>query len=203
MPIKSCTLFVIILLFSFQGHAQIEKGAIYFGARAGYLSIEDYAPRTYGGLELDVMVTDKIGIHYSILFGEEYFHMPLAPVGGFFVAAAVSDIDEGFGFGLLLGAITAIIPEGVSYNIPLGENSGFAPYISPLQFEYVPSGEGNTYPGGAIGLRYHQYVGKKLFRVSPMVEYKVHYNKNPHLGISAGLNIALQLKEKSAKLAVE
>ena len=46
-------------------------------------------------------------------------------------------------------------------------------------------------------------TGKKLFRVSPMVEYKVHYNKNPHLGISAGLNVALQLKEKSAKLAVE
>ena len=27
MPIKSCTLFVIILLFSFQGHTQIENGA--------------------------------------------------------------------------------------------------------------------------------------------------------------------------------
>ena len=41
----------------------------------------------------------------------------------------MSDIED-VGFGLLLGALTAIIPEGVSYNIPLGENSGFAPYQS-------------------------------------------------------------------------
>ena len=45
MPIKSCTLFVIVLLFSFQGHAQIEKGAIYFGARGGYLVLRIMLPR--------------------------------------------------------------------------------------------------------------------------------------------------------------
>jgi len=199
---KSITAIVVLLLFSFQTYAQIEKGATYLAARSGYLSINDYTPRGYGGLELDILAWEKVGIHYSLLFGEKYVHMPLAPVGGVFLGLAVAGTEDStgnnrIGPGLVLGLLTAIIPEGISYNIKLSEKSGLAPYISPLQFEYLKGDGQDSYAGGAVGLRYHQYLGDKQFRISPAIEYKIHYNKNSHGGISAGLNIAYQLKKKS------
>jgi len=196
----------IVLAASFlvaqMASAQIEKGTSYLTARSGYLSINEYTPRGYGGLELDILAWEKVGIHYSLLFGEKYFHMPLAPLGGVFLGLAIAGTEDStgnnrIGPGLVLGLLTAIIPEGISYNIKLSEKSGLAPYISPLQFEYLKGDGQDSYAGGAVGLRYHQYLADKQFRISPAIEYKIHYNKNSHGGISAGLNIAYQLKQKS------
>ena len=196
------TLVVLVLLCACEScFSQIEKGTSYVAIKGGYLNINDYAPRGYGGLELDLLVGEKVGIHYSLLFGEKYFHMPLAPFGGVFVGLAIANKTKDdststskIGLGALIGILTAIIPEGISYNIKLNETSGLAPYISPLQFEYIKSVGQDSYAGGAIGLRYHQYFSDNSFRISPSIEYKIHYSSPAHGGLSAGLNFAFKLK---------
>ena len=197
-----CTMFLLFVCQSSFG--QIEKGTGYVAVKGGYLNINDYAPRGYGGLELDILAGEKVGIHYSILFGQKYFHMPLAPFGGVFVGFAIANNTKEdststgkIGLGALIGILTAIIPEGISYNIELNDHAGLAPYISPLQFEYLKSSGQDSFAGGAIGIRYHQYVNDNTMRISPSVEYKIHYHNPAHGGISAGINFAYRIKEKS------
>ena len=97
----------------------------------------------------------------------------------------------------MIGILTAIIPEGISYNIELNDHAGLAPYISPLQFEYLKSSGQDSFAGGAIGIRYHQYVSDNAIRISPSLEYKIHYHNPAHGGISAGINFAYRIKKKS------
>lgn len=194
--------FLFILAFFLVQHtscyAQHQKGSVFLSARMGHLEIQDFGPRVYGGLELEFMVRDRIGIHYSLLLGKNYFHMPLGPVAGVFTGIAVglfaykSDSTKtGVGLGVIVGLLTAIIPEGISYTIPLSKRSYLAPYISPLQFEYLKTDGGqDAFAGGGLGLRFHQYVKSGKLRFSPYFEYKIHYNKNPHPGFSTGLNFS-------------
>jgi hypothetical protein len=63
--------------------------------------------------------------------------MPLAPFGGValglvIAGSADSTVNNRLGLGLLVGALTAIIPERISYNIKWNELSSIAPYIKPI-----------------------------------------------------------------------
>jgi hypothetical protein len=197
-------LLALLLSSSFVCQSQEnEKRALFLSAKSGYLSIKDFGPRYYGGIELDAMVGDRLGIHYSLLLGEKYFHMPLAPIGGVFAGLAVGKAAAdstktfgGLGAGLLIGLITSIIPEGVSYNIPVNNTLTLAPYISPLQFEYLKTTEGqDSFAGGGVGFRLHKNLKENLFRISPYFEYKMHYHRDFHNGFSTGLNFSVNLKK--------
>lgn len=200
-----CAVILLASVFNCQSQEKMKRDA-FLSAKTGYLSINDFDARFYGGIELDAMVNDRIGIHYSILFGKDYFHMPLAPIGGWFAGLAVgmaaSDSSKtfgGLGAGLLVGIITSIIPEGISYNIPINDELTIAPYISPLQFEYLKTGGGqDSFAGGGIGLRLHKTIDNNRFRISPYFEYKMHYHSDLHNGISAGLNFSANLKPASS-----
>ena len=171
------------------------------------MNVDYFTPRAYGGIEFDLLAWEKVGIHYSLLFGDNYFHMPIAPIGGFLLGAFIagSEDDDGenrLGVGLVVGLLTSIIPEGISLNIKVNDQIAFAPYISPLQFEYIRNDsktKDDTFAGGGIGLRYHHYSYNQKFRISPYIEYKIHYNKNTHPGISAGLNLSYKVKNKYKK----
>jgi hypothetical protein len=197
---------IFILISVGTAQAQLEKGATYLSLRTGQVNLEDYTPRFYGGVELDVMVSDNIGIHYSVLFGEKYFHMPLAPFGGLFVGLAIggsrdSTDSRRIGAGILFGLLTAIIPEGISYNFKVNDAMGVAPYISPLQFEYIinkgqDSGQ-DSYAGGGVGIRLHMYLSEGSIRMSPFAEYKIHYSRNVHNGYSVGINFTKKIGGKN------
>ncbi len=187
--------------------AQDQKAKSFLSAKIGHLQIDGYSPRLYGGVEFDVIFPNRIGIHYSFLFGKDYFHMPLAPVGGLFTGIAAglffssSDSTKtGLGTGIIVGLLTAIIPEGISYNIPISHKLQIAPYISPLQFEVIRRNNNSKgYAGGAIGIKLHQYLISEKMRLSPYVEMKIHYSKTPNPGFSAGLNVAVSLNKKNAR----
>ena len=201
---------LILLIFSFgkSFFSQIEKGEGFLSIKGGYINIDDFTPRGYGGIEFDLLAWEKVGIHYSLLFGDNYFHMPIAPIGGFLAGIAVAATENDstgenrVGAGLIVGLLTSIIPEGISLNIKVNDQIAFAPYISPLQFEYIRNDsktKDDSFAGGAIGLRYHHYYYNQQFRISPYMEYKIHYSKNTHPGISAGLNLSYKVKKKSKK----
>ncbi len=202
---KTFLLCIALLCTTLGSQAQTQSGDVFAGARLGYLTLDGFNPRVYGGADLEVMVSDKIGIQYSFLGGKEYFHMPLAPFGGLFVGLAIGSTENdstgkrNVGAGILFGLLTAIIPEGVSYNIPLESmNSSIAPYISPLQFEYIKSpsqsGGQDSYAGGAVGLRYNYFLGR--IRLSLNAEYKIHYHNPVHGGISAGFGLGYNLSSQ-------
>ena len=170
-----------------------------------------YEPKIYSGISLDILAWEKVGIHYDLLFGKKYFHMPLAPLGGgalgFFIASLKDSTDQARpGLGLILGIITSLIPEGISYNIQLSNSSTISPFVSPLQYESI--GELITlnnninasvkynYAGGGVGLRYHQYLSKNKIRISPSFEYKIYYSKPFKDGFSASISVGLCLNNK-------
>jgi uncharacterized membrane protein YeaQ/YmgE (transglycosylase-associated protein family) len=199
---KNQTMKVVLTLFTFlfiiNCQAQHKDGSVYFSPRVGYLDIDGFAPRPFGGMELEFMVSDRWGIHYTILGGQNYFHMPLMPIvgalAGFIVGSTKSSSDSSkrnVGMGIIVGIIGALIPEGISYTMPISTRSKLyvAPYISPLQFEYLKTKGGGQdgFAGGAVGLRFHQYFGEGKSRISPYFEYKIHYAKDLHPGFSAGL----------------
>ena len=200
---------LILFIFSFGKSflSQIDKGEGYLSIKGGYINIDDFTPRAYGGIEFDLLAWEKVGIHYSLLFGDNYFHMPIAPIGGFLLGAIIAgsedeDGENRLGVGLVVGLLTAIIPEGISFNIKVNDQIAFAPYISPLQFEYIRNDsktKDDSFAGGAIGLRFHHYYYNSQFRISPYMEYKIHYNKYTHPGISAGLNLSYKVKKRSKK----
>jgi hypothetical protein len=194
---------VLVLFISLNLMSQGKES--YFGVRVGYLSMDNYTPRKYGGIEFDFQFENNIGIQYSFLGGKNYFHMPLAPSFGYIVglsaAAAASEADErndAVAIGVIVGIITTIIPESVSYNIPLSDNFSVCPYISPLQLDFFKkegNAEGDWMAGLGAGSRVHVYMNDRKFRISPYVEYKVHYQNDAPQGFTFGVNLAARMSE--------
>ena len=208
MKIISKFLLVISCLFCFNmSFSQTKKGSTYISIKSGYLNMKFFEPKIYGGLTLDILAWEKVGIHYDLLFGKKYFHMPLAPFGGAALGVIIASSEDStgenrLGLGLLVGAITAIIPEGISYNFNLRNSSTLSPYISPLQYESIGqlvnlnnqnAYVNYNYAGGGVGLRYHQYLSNNKIRISPSFEYKVYYSKPFKDGFSAAISVGLCL----------
>ena len=208
MKIKNFSLFLCFFFYFQATFSQIKKGSTYISIKSGYLNMKFFEPKIYGGLTLDILAWEKVGIHYDLLFGKKYFHMPLAPFGGAALGVIIASSEDStgenrLGLGLLVGAITAIIPEGISYNLKLSHPSTLSPYVSPLQYESIGklatlNNNQNAslmydYAGGGVGLRYHQYLSNNKIRISPSFEYKIYYSKPFKDGFSAGISAGLCL----------
>ena len=180
---------------------------MFLGPRVGYLMINDYEARPYYGLDFEVMASDRIGLHYSVLFGAGYFHMPIGPMAGVVTGGlvmtlgvnAADDIDDlgaALGIGGVVFLLTAAIPESVHFHIPINKEITLVPYVSPLQLEFVRATRGeDTFMGGGLGCRVNilKNNSKAGVRISPNVEYKIHYADNLHPGLSGGLTMAFRL----------
>ena len=191
---------IISLLVVLSSNAQMEKGDVYVKAVGGQVSLRSFTPRTFGGAELDVMMNDKWGLHWSFHFGKKYIHTPLAPYAGValgFIIGSTTDStgSRNIGAGILFGALMAIIPEGISYNINL-DKSTVSPYISPLQFDFIKNnsqkGGTDSYAGGAAGLKFSVFPAEK-HRITFFGEYRIHYYKDIHPGYAVGLKYGFNL----------
>jgi len=188
---KSITILLVII--STMANAQLKEA--YVGARVGLLAVEGYNTRLYGGLELDLEFENNLGIQYSLLGGKGYFHMPIGAPAGLLLGLIISNsrpnadtTKNNAGLGVFIGVLTALIPESISYDIALDDNLSIAPYISPLQLEFLKNGveQGIWYAGGGAGVRLHIYTRNKRARLTPYAEYKIHYASNLHEGFSFG-----------------
>lgn len=194
-------LFLVQILFGF---GQMTTSDVFFGARGGHLDIDGFGPRAFSGFDVEYMFATHLSVHWSVQFGEDYFHMPLGPVGGIFAGLAVAassanrdttDTSKGIGTGLFVGLLTSFIPEGMAVHVPITPKSAISPYISPLQFEFIRRAKGqDSFAGGAAGMRLHFYADRKYtsyqIRITPFVEYKIHYHSDTHPGFIAGGSIA-------------
>jgi hypothetical protein len=187
----------IILLFGFTSiQAQESKNSGFFlGAKGGYVSLDNLNPRFYGGIEVDVAFNNNFGIQYSVFAGKKYFHLPLGlATGGVLAYIKLKDTASWSSGIILLGILTAIIPESISYNIALNNNFVLSPYVSPLQFEYWEEQKSESlFAGGAFGVRLHKNISRQRFRLSAYFEYKIHYHKDLNKGFSTGLNFSVNM----------
>lgn len=191
---------VFISLTAFSQHKET-----YLGFKFGHLEMDNYDGRNYGGLELDIEYESHFGIQYSMLSGKNYFHMPMGPAAGLLLGLVIvnskplndSTINR-VGLGIILGLITTIIPESFSYNVPIHDNFSIAPYISPMQLDFLKNEgdlEGEWYPGLGLGTRFHVYLNDRKFRLSPYAEYKIHYSDQVPKGYTFGLNFAARVSK--------
>jgi len=199
-------IFIVIcaFLFSLSTAAQEKQKEIFLGARIGHLKMDDYTARNYVGLELDIKYANNLGIQYSMLAGKNYFHMPVGPPAGFLLGliiittsrASKDSTKTGVGLGVVLGILTTLIPESVSYNIGITKKVSICPYVSPLQLDFLKNkskDDGSWSAGLGAGSRVHLYFNDRKTRVSPYFEYKMHYRSDTPTGYTFGLNLAKRL----------
>lgn len=192
--------FTLIVCASFSNlNAQLKQGDVTISIQGGRLSLRDFSERNATGINLDITLSNNIGIHYNLSFGRKYFHAPLAPVGGGYVMGFLLKGNGSIGGAVVVAALLSLIPEGVSYNVPFSQKIGISPYISPLQFDFIKqenqTSGADSFAGGALGFKLNFLAAEKI-RISPFGEYKIHYNKNTHPGIYVGVDIGYRITKK-------
>jgi len=143
---------------------------------------------------IDIGVGEHLNIHYSLGFGVRgnnkfYMHMPgLAPVG---MLAFLAGLGNGGEFWRFVGIVLFILPEGISYDIPLNDKWEMSPFININSAETYAYGVNNNFrykfsADGGIATRY--YFNDKIFGQF-YTSAKIIESKG--WGASAGLGIGL------------
>ena len=184
--------------------SQSQQGDVFVSGKMGRLDIEDYTPRLAFGAQLDVMATDHIGLHWSFLGGNRYIHANAGPIIGVtigsFIAATDDQNNNNIGAGILFGILISAIPEGINYEIDLTINSSIAPYISPLQMDYIRNKDQatgvDTFVGLGVGTSLNTYLMQGKIKASIFGEGKVHYFNPGHPGLFYGFSIGYRLNKR-------
>ena len=192
-------LVLIFLVLSFNYSVSYAQD-FYLGYKVGHLKMNNFSERRVQGIQLDVIFPEsKLGIHYDLLWGKRYFHMPAAPIGGLKVGTAIagsSDTISRRTIGLIVGLLLAAVPEGISYNAKIGETLELAPYISPLQYVDI-NDRGEEYVSslaGSLGVRFNIFFFSRKFRFSPFIESQLLYKTGNYHGASFGVTASFRVK---------
>lgn len=188
--------FLIAICFT-----SIQASAFEFsvGLSTGYTKMRIYEGKVFGGVNLNFEFDNNWGVHYSLLFGKRYIHMPLSPMLGI-VAAGYSlnssssdseDVNQRLKDALIVVVLVSMIPESVSYRIPLNSQLELAPYVSPLQLD-IYYGE-SFHPIFAVGSKIHFNIEALSARISPYFEYKFEYGNINNWAIGTGLEFSIAL----------
>ena len=125
MRIITWCLFLLILVSNHKASASDFSASL----NAGYNKMKPYDGKFYNGLSLNFEFDSNWGIHYTFLIGNKYFHMPLAPIIGVLVGGVSLEYyswdsigaDNNLGRALVIAVLVGIIPETVSYKIPISK----------------------------------------------------------------------------------
>lgn len=160
---------------------------------------------------MDVEIYDRWSAHYSIMAGNNYIQMPLGPhlgvlAGREILASSAPDsatIGESIKYfffkpvgAIMIFSLLSLLPEGVSYNLPLSEKLTFSPYISPLQAEFMNKKDNKWIIASelGIGLQFNQKgLRGNTTRISPYVGYRIRYLKNFRNPLSAGIALKFDI----------
>lgn len=195
----------MLVVSALEAHTQVDK--VYAGVNYGRFNFSGYTPRNYGGLNLDIQFESNLGLHYNISFARDYFHMPAVGALGFqlgvHVASSKKSTDttnDKIGLGIAIAILGMLIPEGVYYNFQVNDGLSFAPYINPLQMDFISNNsteENRKSFSGSLGLRSHLCFSDSKFRLSPYIEYKIHYDEKLGKGPAFGMCFSINLKGNS------
>lgn len=156
--IKKVRLFIAIFsFFSLSNlNAQLVTKSGYIGLKSSY-GIIDTSTYFNVGLTGEYFLKSRIGLIYNLEYqkrnnGFKHVHGSIGSLGGpplilFGLLSGISDssIDGnssgsvfGLGYlGVLLGVLITVLPDGVSYHIPVNYNGDISPYANVLGFDYI------------------------------------------------------------------
>lgn len=148
-------LFLFLLLFvGFSSFGQLTSYKWHTFAKFSVGKI-DSATYLNGGLSAEYMLFKHIGLNYNLEFQHRtdsynHLHGSIGSVGGpvIFALGAAKGIlnavdgdttnNTGIGaLGMLAGILVFVLPDGVSYHIPIGYKGDLSPYFNFLGFDWV------------------------------------------------------------------
>ncbi len=157
------------------------------------------------GLELEVYINENISISSQFDIGSlgnnrgRYGHIPL----GFWLAGypfnwannntTAGNSDNGY---LYLAVILAIIPETITFHIPLANDKiALSPYLTPIGMHYLGTvNSNNSYDqfllGFTGGIKANIFFGaEKEWAITPHIAWRALYKKDTPQGFLAGFKI--------------
>jgi hypothetical protein len=90
------------------------------------------------GLQIEAPVSKRMYVNYHFGMGTTsegglYVHAPLGAAGGCALFVDALEGEKGLGW---VGVLLCLVPEGITYRIPVGRKLEFLPYFNPLQCDY-------------------------------------------------------------------
>ena len=174
-----CILALILLFTAGPCTAQIEEDNVIISARRSGTIFKATPVTSEYGIDVQYFVEDRWSFNYEVAIGEDFIHIP----------ASVPLML----FGLTLDWAYLLLPEGVSYHIPVMEDMVvISPYLNPLGFEYNKYAENDGWYGtGAGGVRMNIFPHRRVM-LHTFAEYKINYEQ-PNSGFRTGLGLGISL----------
>lgn len=122
-------------------------------------------------LDVTYFLNDRVSLNHTYAAGSGYFRAPASyAVAG--VLAAYTGTPES----LLL---ILLIPEGITYHVPLSSRSGFSPYLNLLGLEYNANTENrvnNWNMNAAVGAKLYHFIADDWI-VNANIEMRTAYTE--------------------------
>lgn len=142
---------------------------------------------SFGGTALEWHPKDgRLGLNYSLRFGHSednnfIFQCPISAVTSILAIAALA--DDGLDAAVL--SLLCLIPEGVSYDFPCGEDLMVSPYVNPLLIELSSNGAAIV---GEVGARIKVPIRNRFFASTDFSLQTAYgdWKINTLMGISMG-----------------
>ena len=187
---------VALILFSYlKGYGQddlcitslypsIENGNVFLTIHNGIKKDENERLQAFYGFNPQVMVSEFVGLNYNFNFGKGYGRLPFF-ASNFWSEMILTTDDDGILCALF---VLALIPEGVTFHIPITSNLKIAPYINFMGSELHKG----AYEGNTKSFRGSYNIGSSFLYnfnntiIAPFVEFGGLYNYSVN-GIRTGL----------------
>ncbi len=190
----SLTLFVVFF-FAFKGYSQRDtmiRNCLEVAATAELSAYENNTNFIGYGVQMTFPIGERLGLNYKILFGHNterdfFMHSTM----GSYVSVLLLTTNGNVNNIAYLTILLCMIPEGVSFHIPLNPNFRLTPFINPLGIDYWHDKySGIDYAKGSfdIGIKPTLVLFDKL-TVAPSLGYKILYSKTHEKGIEFGISI--------------
>jgi hypothetical protein len=215
MKTKFSVVFILFFIFNLTSQITNYRWHTYGKFSGGIIDTSNYFN---GGLSAEFLLFKKWGLNYNLEFQHRtdkfnHLHGSIGSVGGpvifgiGLVAGLANSVDgdttnnSGIGVGgMLLGLVVLIIPDGVSYHIPIGYKWDISPYANFLGFDWIRNRKINYNEfkyACSVGIR-GTYLLKDRFTLSCFLESRKSAPTGWGLGGGIGMGYLFKNRENSS-----
>lgn len=193
-------LFFLLITLGILGSTQLAFGQLEEGgilrAKVSIINYQAFPAMVVGGLEGNWLVADYVSLNYRVQGGKDFIHLPATVPIGLVVGLifTIRAVKYGCGYPENLWGIF-LIPEGVSFPIPISTSLLFSPQLNPLGFEYYQYNDRDyAYMVGDFGAELSLLIDEAFF-MSIGSNFKVIYGeqdaifKDANKGFGINFNI--------------
>ncbi len=153
------------------------------------------------GINLEMMFGDHFGINYSLLYNpgesdEYYFYTGGGQAASVYLIREAISEQNGLGLAISLGIISFILPESLSFRIPLARRSQLGFFLSPYGFEFVKdrtTEEEDHNISYEMGCRYYLTPNSWMYIVPQIGVKNIYGDSEPRA--SFGISVSFRVRE--------